>query len=180
MEAKVDRLSPSMRTLKKILGVLFLFSLIGCDHASKHMAKTVFEGQAPMALISGVLDLTYAENRGVAFSLLTELPHGVSRPLLVALNLIAVAVLFWLGRRSGWRGPLDKLAFVLVAAGALGNAFDRALRGYVVDFVHLHHWPVFNVADVLIVVGYGLFAISHWRRVRPEPAVAGAVPPTDS
>jgi signal peptidase II len=166
-----------MQTLKKALGVLFLLSLIGCDHASKHVAKTVFEGQPPMSLISGVLDLTYTENRGIAFSLLTELPDGLSRPLLVSLNLIAVAALFWLGRRSGWRAPLDKIAFVIVAAGALGNAFDRAIRGYVVDFVHLHHWPVFNIADVFIVVGYGLFAISHFRRVRPAPASAG--PPPD-
>ena len=156
-----------MRILKKVLAVLFLLSLIGCDHASKHVAKSVFEGQQPMSLISGVLDLTYSENRGIAFSLLAELPHDVSRPLLVVVNLLAVALLFWLGHRSGWRGKLDRLAFLLVAAGALGNAADRAMRGYVIDFVHLHHWPVFNIADVLIVVGYGVFAISHWRRSRP-------------
>lgn len=164
-----------MRVLKKALAVLFFLSLIGCDHASKHMAKTVFEGQQPLSLISGVLDLTYAENRGIAFSLLTDLPNDVSRPLLVVMNLLAVAALFWLGHRSGWRSKLDRLAFLLVAAGALGNAADRAVRGYVIDFVHLHHWPVFNVADVLIVVGYGVFAVGHWKRVRPraEPTVEG-------
>jgi len=152
--------------LKYVLAALLLLSLIGCDHASKHVAKAVFEGEAPMALIAGVLDLTYAENRGIAFSLLADLPESVSRPLLVTLNLVAVAALFWLGHRAGWRSMWDRLAFVLVAAGALGNAADRALRGYVIDFVHLHHWPVFNIADVLIVTGYGVFAIGHFRRVR--------------
>jgi signal peptidase II len=52
------------------------------------------------------------------------------------------------------------LALLLVTAGAVGNYLDRILRGYVVDFMHVEHWPVFNVADIYVTLGVGLFAIS--------------------
>ena len=51
------------------------------------------------------------------------------------------------------------MAYALLLAGALGNLSDRLFRGYVVDFIHLHHWPIFNVADICIVVGALLFAL---------------------
>ena len=56
-------------------------------------------------------------------------------------------------------------------AGAIGNYLDRVLRGYVVDFVHVGHWPVFNVADAYITVGCLLLALgsSSYGRGRPAP-----------
>jgi signal peptidase II len=62
---------------------------------------------------------------------------------------------------------LPLVALVLVTAGAVGNYLDRIVRGYVVDFVHLKHWPVFNVADVYITAGYAVFGwvlLTQWRR----------------
>ena len=53
-----------------------------------------------------------------------------------------------------------KLALLLVTAGAVGNYLDRILRGYVVDFMHVEHWPVFNVADIYVTLGVALLAIS--------------------
>ena len=57
-------------------------------------------------------------------------------------------------------------------AGAFGNALDRARRGYVVDFIEIHRWPIFNVADVAIVVGVVLLGIIMLRRARAEGARA--------
>jgi len=54
----------------------------------------------------------------------------------------------------------------LVLAGALGNLMDRLMRGYVVDFFYLHHWPVFNVADIWIALGVGLLGLSAMRAPR--------------
>jgi signal peptidase II len=46
-----------------------------------------------------------------------------------------------------------RIALLLLSAGALGNGIDRLARGHVVDFIHVHHWPVFNLADVYITAG---------------------------
>jgi lipoprotein signal peptidase len=56
---------------------------------------------------------------------------------------------------AGW----SRLGSVLVLAGGLGNLTDRLLRGYVIDFMHLHAWPVFNVADVAVCVGAPLVVL---------------------
>jgi signal peptidase II len=163
----------SLSSLKVGLGLTAFLSLVGCDHATKHVAKSALEGQSALALVSGVLDLTYTENPGIAFSLLNGIPHDVGRPLLASLGFIAVFGLAIVAWRSGWKTSTDVAAFALLGAGAVGNQLDRVLRGYVVDFIHLHHWPVFNVADVLIVVGYALFFWARWRHGRKPPATAG-------
>ena len=74
----------------------------------------------------------------------------------------ALVIAWWSHRRR--RSPALHLAFALTLAGAVGNALDRVTRGFVVDFVHLHagrfEWPVFNLADVFVVAGAGLFAVA--------------------
>jgi len=55
-----------------------------------------------------------------------------------------------------------RLGLVLILAGALGNLGDRLFRGYVVDFIHVSHWPVFNVADICVSVGAALLLWAQW------------------
>jgi signal peptidase II len=99
-----------------------------------------------------VLDLRYTENRDVSFNALRLIPERVRYPLVLTLNLATMGLLVLLLRR--YRGALvPQLALVLVLGGALGNWLERALRGYVVDFIHLHGWPIFNFADIYIVCG---------------------------
>ncbi len=62
------------------------------------------------------------------------------------------------GRQRAARAT--QVGFALVFSGALGNIVDRAARGYVVDFIHVRGWPVFNVADIAVVVGMGLIALA--------------------
>ena len=67
----------------------------------------------------------------------------------------------------GGGGPgAGRLAFVLILAGAIGNAIDRLRFGHVVDFIDVRVWPIFNVADSAITAGFTmvLFALlSQWR-----------------
>ena len=154
--------------------VIALTLLVGCDHATKRVAKGELEGQGPRYLIQGVLDLQYTENTDVAFNLLRAVPERVRAPLLVVTG--AAAVIGLLGAlllRRGGPG-FGRAALLLITAGAVGNYLDRILRGYVVDFVHVPHWPVFNVADGYVAVGAILLAWSalNARRQRAvrEPA----------
>jgi signal peptidase II len=59
-----------------------------------------------------------------------------------------------------------RVAFGGIAGGAIGNIIDRFHYGYVVDFIDLHWWPVFNVADSCITVGVGLLILSSLARTR--------------
>jgi len=108
------------------------------------------------------LDLELTYNSGSAFSIL----QGWA-PVFVVLAVIAVAVLLHTVGRA--QSTALSVALGLVVGGALGNLSDRLLRpdhGAVVDFVALHFWPTFNVADACIVVGGALAALLIWRGER--------------
>ena len=141
------------RVVSRMVFLGLLLALVGCDHVTKHVAKARLEGQPPRDRVHGVLDLQYVENTDVAFNVLRGVPEPTRRPILIAGGAIAVIALVALLLRRGTRRPAAQIALMLVAAGAIGNYADRLARGYVVDFVHLHHWPVFNVADVYVVAG---------------------------
>ena len=103
----------------------------------------------------GTLDLELSWNTGASFSLF----QGKAE-FLVPIAVVLIAVL----GAMAWRAPSTGRAaiFGLIAGGALGNLSDRFIRdhGAVIDFVALHFWPTFNVADASIVVGCGLLLVS--------------------
>ncbi|PKN17837.1 MAG: signal peptidase II [Deltaproteobacteria bacterium HGW-Deltaproteobacteria-22] len=145
-----------------VLLLIPLALLVGCDHATKYAAKSSLENQPPMAIIGGVLDLTYTENRDVGFAMLRFVPEGVRPPVIYTLNALALLMLgvfTWRLRGSPW----IRAGFVLAVAGALGNNTDRMMRGYVVDFLALPFWPVFNLADIYVVAAFACLAIGLWR-----------------
>ena len=73
------------------------------------------------------------------------------------------------------------VGFAFVLAGALGNVVDRAVRGYVVDFIHVRHWPVFNVADSAITLGVVMLLAQMLARERHHAtAVAAHTPAVDA
>ena len=146
--------------------VLFTLALVGCDHATKIVAHATLVRRGAVALLPGVLDLHYAENRDTAFSLLRGVHFPGKGLFLGAMSLIGLcAVMFawWRGRRAA---GMEQAAYALLIAGAVGNAFDRVFQGYVVDFIEIHRWPIFNVADMAIVAGAALLGVVALRRTR--------------
>jgi signal peptidase II len=128
--------------------------LVGCDHATKIVAKDELGAGKVIPLVRGWLDLRYVENFDTAFSLTREWSSAWKAAVLTCLALVMtmiVTAMAWKRRRDA--ATLEHIGLALVVAGALGNALDRLRRGYVIDFIHLHHWPVFNVADILVVAG---------------------------
>lgn len=96
----------------------------------------------------------YIENSGAAFSILPNLDWLF---LLVALLVVAAAIWFW--RRLAAEHWWVQAAVGMVVGGAVANGIDRITQGYVVDFIQLPHWPVFNVADSGITVGMVLVVL---------------------
>ncbi len=110
------------------------------------------------------LYLTYVKNTGIAFGLF----QGNSEPLGWLSLAVGIPILLYLGYARSAVGT--RLALSLVAAGALGNAIDRIGRGYVIDYLDLGPglWPVFNLADALVVVGVLLLVLEGLFRRRPQ------------
>lgn len=126
--------------------------LIVADQAAKYWAVSKLKGTSGMTIITGVLELQYLENRGMAFGMLQG-----RQMLFLVLCIAFCAVMLWLFFRipkTGYYIPLI-LAGGILTGGAAGNFIDRAFRGYVVDFIYvsLIDFPIFNLADIYVVCG---------------------------
>lgn len=125
-------------------------------------------GQA-QSLLPGVVELRTVHNYGAAWS-----SFSGSRWLLVAVTCIIVIFVTVLLVRRGVRHPLGVAACCMVISGGLGNIIDRVRLGYVVDMFNLlfMNYPVFNVADILVVCGAVLGCIYYlWFYERYDKAV---------
>lgn len=110
-------------------------------------------------LIDGLLNLTYVQNTGAAFSIFAGYPQKLG--LLALAVSLGIMIYQW---RSRPRGLTMLLALALYLGGALGNAFDRLFLGYVRDMFDLQWqgqnvFPIFNVADIAVCVAAGLFML---------------------
>jgi signal peptidase II len=122
-------------------------------------------------LIPGVMRLTYAENCGAAFSMLRTAPAWV-RGSVFGLATVGASVMLIVMFVRGIGGRLFAAAVPFILSGALGNLADRIRHGFVVDFFQvdpaLFVYPVFNVADIVIVIGVGLLLIDGMLKPRPD------------
>jgi signal peptidase II len=136
------------------------------DRITKVAAERALPGD-PVSVIPGVLSFRFATNSGGAFSLFQDIPWFFATvSILVSLGIVATSA------RHDDRVVAAALGLIL--GGALGNLTDRIVRGpgfsgQVVDFIDLHVWPVFNLADSAIVIGALVLAWRSSRR-RPVPA----------
>ena len=142
-------------------------AVIAADRVTKLLAPGLpAEG---ITLIPGVAGLRYAENRGIAFSLLSGYPR-----LLGVLSLILIIAGFaWLRKKPLGAFPLTGLA--LMAGGAAGNMTDRLISGYVPDMIEtlFVRFPIFNVADSCLTIGCVLLMISLLARPGDWNELAG-------
>ncbi len=131
-----------------VLGVL-------ADYFTKLIAVSRLKGEDPVPLIRGILRFSYVENPGAAWGMLAN--HRWVFMVFSVLAIAAIAV--YLIRRDP--PILLCVSLSLILSGGIGNMIDRTFRGSVVDFIefYLFEFPVFNVADCLVVIGSGLLIV---------------------
>jgi len=100
------------------------------------------------------LTITHVRNSGIAFGIFPGRPGIVS--ILPAAAAVWMLVHF---ARSGSRHVLFPVALGLLVGGSVSNLADRVRQGHVTDFIHITHWPTFNLADSFIVIGVALLAL---------------------
>ena len=155
-----------------IIPLIAAVLLVAVDQITKYIALTQLKPIGSVTFIDGFMDFTFVENRGAAFGIFSGKTW-----LLLVISIIICAVLVWEMTKMPKTKEYRKLrvTFVLILSGAVGNIIDRALRGYVVDFFEFTFikWPVFNMADIYVVVGTIVMAVIIMFFMKDEKENAG-------
>jgi signal peptidase II len=157
---------PARRARPRCLVLFAVIALLGyaIDLTTKTLAVAHLSDGHVVHVVGDLLRLDLARNAGAAFS--TGTSYTV---VLTCVALVAAVVVLWFARRLASTGWAIGLGFLL--AGILGNLTDRLfrdpapMRGHVVDFLQLPHWPIFNVADMCINVAAVVIIVQALRGV---------------
>ncbi len=131
--------------------IVLILILVGADQLSKYLIDSnMLEGET-LPIINDFFHLTYVKNRGIAFGMFQGKLDIISIATIIAI----VAIAYYLYKERNKLSMVEKMGFIYILAGAIGNMIDRAFRGFVVDMVDFRGiWSyVFNLADVWINIG---------------------------
>ncbi len=151
----LKKLTPYQRS--SIIYALTIVAGILLDQITKILASNFLKPIYDVPLIKDVFHLTYTENRGAAFGMLSE-----NRWVFMTFSsvmIIAMCVYLFFPKKNP--RPLFGIAMAIVISGGIGNMIDRIASGFVVDFLYfkLINFAIFNVADVFVCVGAGLMVL---------------------
>lgn len=141
-----------------MLYALLVAALVALDQLVKYLVVQNIPLGHHVPFLPYILDLTYVQNTGAAFSMFAQHTWILTLISLVMSVVLAVALV-----KKFFRHPLGRVCLSLLLAGAVGNLIDRAFQGYVVDMFHVlfMEFAVFNVADICVVVG-GIGAAAYY------------------
>lgn len=135
-----------------IISVLIVIA----DQVVKYLVSTCLGVGETAFSVLNIFDVTYVQNKGAAFSVLTGKTVLLS---VVSVAFCVVVIVFWIKKKP--THPLLCTSLSMLLAGAVGNGIDRIFRGYVIDYINLTfmNFPVFNIADIGVTVGAALFIL---------------------
>ncbi|OGC04271.1 signal peptidase II [candidate division WOR-1 bacterium RIFOXYA12_FULL_43_27] len=114
--------------------------------------RFMYPGQS-FPIFKNFLHLTYVQNHGAAFGILSGW-----RLTLLLVGFAALILIVYINNHVKKRDFLH-IPLAIILGGSLGNIFDRLFRSYVVDYIDFRFWPVFNLADIMINVGFFLVLV---------------------
>ena len=138
--------------------------LVLLDQLSKYAAVLHLKNQPGIPLIPDVFELYYLENRGAAWGILEN-----ARYFFLITAVILTGLIFYYYRKLPpdryWN--LSRFLMIMLASGAVGNAIDRFVHGYVIDFLYFSaiDFPIFNVADCYVTISIVLFLVFYRKEV---------------
>jgi signal peptidase II len=132
-------------------------SIVVVDQLTKFIVRSSLPLYAKKSLIPNFLDVTHVQNTGAAFGLLNAADFPFKSALMIGIATLALVAISLYARQLGNDEKLSRYGLALILGGAFGNLIDRAIAGYVVDFVDIYwgeaHFWAFNVADAAITIG---------------------------
>ncbi len=143
-----------LNTRKALFLLISPIGVLVIDQLSKGVALRLLKEGHKVELIGNLLKLNLVFNEGSAFGL-----KLLSRGGYIIITFLLLALMFKLALKRD--DPLSLLGYGFILGGALGNLMDRVARGYVVDFISVLNFPIFNVADIFITLGVIVIGISY-------------------
>ena len=139
-----------------MLYYLIALLLVVIDQGVKFWVRSSIPLGGHVPFLPGLLELSYVKNTGAAFSILTQ--HTW---LLTLISLVVSAAVAYALAKDLMPSRLGRLSLALILAGGVGNLIDRAVLGFVTDMfaTTFMDFPVFNVADICVVIGVGLLVV---------------------
>ena len=132
------------------------------DQIIKYLIVSNFTLYKKNPIIEGFFNITYVQNRGAAWGILNN-----NIILLVVITVLALGFICSFIFKESNIKKLDIVLYGMLLGGIIGNFIDRIFRGYVIDFLDFiifgYDFPVFNIADMLIVISVGIMIITYWR-----------------
>lgn len=145
------------------------------DQFSKAYIRHLLAPGETISVLPGIFSLTHIQNSGAAFGILPN-----RRLFFLIVTFIVIALIIFYYRQLHPREYFVKVAMGMTLGGALGNLIDRTSTGLVTDFLDFRFWPVFNLADSFITIGFILIAWGMFRLKAFEPKEEPVVnSPTD-
>jgi signal peptidase II len=139
-------------------GLALFTLLLAIDQYTKNIIVANFSlGESRQAFPG--LWFTYLQNTGAIWSSFTDM-NGV----FIWLSIIAFGLLIFFYEQ--FDTTIEKICYTLIMVGLWGNLIDRGTLGFVVDFIDVHWWPVFNIADSCISIAIVLYLLEQWRKSR--------------
>ena len=158
------------------LELIAIGTIVVLDQITKFAVKSTIPLYAKHVVIPNFLDITHVQNTGAAFGLLNAAEFPYKSAVMIGIATLALVAISLFARQLGAHERLSRYGLVLILGGAFGNLIDRAIAGYVVDFVDVYwgsvHFWAFNVADAAITIGAILVLLDMvglGRRDAPHP-----------
>jgi signal peptidase II len=156
---------PSSGRKKQILIALFLFfCIVGLDQFLKYLVSVNLSFRESIPVIKNILHITFITNTGAAFGVFKDSAMIFGAISITAVVFILSIILKLIKQGRFLTNPLLDFGLILVVSGAMGNLLDRLRLGYVIDFIDVRVWPVFNIADTAITIGTFLLILSFCRK----------------
>ena len=156
--------------------VALIGTIVVIDQLTKLLVRATIPLYAKRVIIPDVLDVTHVQNTGAAFGLLNAADFPYKSAVMIGIATLALVAISIYARQLGAHERLSRYGLALILGGAFGNLIDRAIAGYVVDFVDVYwgeaHFWAFNVADAAITIGAILVLLEMLgigRRHAPRP-----------
>jgi len=144
-------------TFVRPLEVITVGTVVVFDQLTKFLVKATIPLYTKIAIVPNFLDLTHVQNTGAAFGVLNAAEFPYKSAVMIGIATLALIAISLYSRQLGAHEKLSRYGLALIVGGAFGNLIDRALAGYVIDFVDVYwgeaHFWAFNVADAAITVG---------------------------
>lgn len=136
--------------------------IILLDMVSKYIVSRLLIVNESVMIIKNFFNITYVRNTGAAFSIFS----GSTFLVMIVSFIIIIGIIIYISKNKP-SNKMEKVAYSLILGGAIGNFIDRIIYGYVRDFIEIDifgwDYPIFNLADVFVVVGVILLVIATWR-----------------